>query len=105
MDARGTTTVPTQALYFLNDPFIHAKSEKFAARVENLGTDDAQRITAAYRLALGRSPTEFERAEAVGFLAAYRTELSAATKDKVETLALAALGRVLFGGNEFLTVD
>src|SRR5205085_8936754 len=25
---RRTTTVPTQALYFLNDPFIHAKAEK-----------------------------------------------------------------------------
>ena len=102
---RRTTTVPTQALYFLNDPFIHTKSEKFAARVERLGADEQQRIEAAYRLALGRSPTQAERAEATGFLAAYRDELAAAKKDKAETLALAALGRVLFGSNEFLSVD
>ena len=27
---RLATTVPTQALYFLNDPFVHAKAEKYA---------------------------------------------------------------------------
>ena len=102
---RRTTTVPTQALFFLNDPFIHTKSEKFAARVERLGADEQQRIEAAYRLALGRSPTQAERAEATGFLAAYRDELAAAKKDKAETLALTALARVLFGSNEFLAVD
>ncbi len=102
---RRTTTVPTQALFFLNDPFVHTKSQQFAARVERTGTGEAQRIEAAYRLALGRSPTEAERAEAVEFLAAYRAELLAAKKENVETAALAALGRVLFGSNEFLSVD
>ena len=102
---RRTTTVPTQALFFLNDPFIHTKSEKFASRVERIGADEQQRIEAAYRLALGRSPTQAERAEATGFLAAYRDELAAAKKDKAETLALTALARVLFGSNEFLAVD
>ena len=102
---RRTTTVPTQALFFLNDPFVHTKSEKFAARVERLGTDEAQRIEAAFRLALGRSPSATERAEAKEFLAAYRSELVEAKKDKVETAALAALARVLIGSNEFLSVD
>ncbi len=102
---RRTTTVPTQALYFLNDPFIHAKSEKFAERLAKLGRDDAERITAAYRLAVSRPPTDTERAEALGFLATYRSELAAAKKDNADTLAFAAFGRVLFGSNEFLTVD
>ena len=102
---RRATTVPTQALYFLNDPFIHAKSAKLAERVAKLGHDDAERIAAAYRLASSRSPTATERAEALEFLAAYRTELAAAKKENADTLALAALGRVLFGSNEFLTVD
>jgi len=102
---RRTTTVPTQALFFLNDPFVHTKSEKFAARVERLGTDEAQRIEAAYRLSLGRSPSATERAEAKEFLAAYRSELVAADQEKAETAALAALARVLIGSNEFLSVD
>ena len=62
-------------------------------------------IEAAYRLALGRLPTRTERAEAVEFLAAYRSELVTAKKENVETAALAALARVLFGSNEFLAVD
>ena len=102
---RRTTTVPTQALFFLNDPFVHTKSEKFAARVERLGTDEPQRIVAAYRLALGRSPSAIERAEAADFLAAYRAELLKTKQEKVETAALAALARVLIGSNEFLSVD
>ena len=102
---RRTTTVPTQALYFLNDPFIHAKSEKFAERLAKLGSDDAERITAAYRLAVSRPPTDTERAEAMDFLTTYRSELAVAKKENVDTLAFAAFGRVLFGSNEFLTVD
>lgn len=102
---RRTTTVPTQALYFLNDPFIHAKSEKFAERLVKLGSEDSERITAAYVLTVSRPPTGTERAEAMDFLKTYRSELAAAKKENVDTLAFAAFGRVLFGSNEFLTVD
>ncbi len=102
---RRATTVPTQALFFLNDPFVHAKSGKFAARVLRAGADEAQRVIAAYRFALSRPPTETERAEAAEFLAAYRSELAAEKPDKVESTAFAALGRVLFGSNEFLSAD
>ena len=31
--ARLTTTTPVQALYLLNDPFVHEQSKRFAARV------------------------------------------------------------------------
>ena len=103
---RRTTTVPTQALFFLNDSFVHTKSEKFAARVQRAGGGEAQRVETAYRLALGRSPTELERGEAVEFLAAYRSELATVVaQEKIETAAFAALGRVLMGSNEFLSVD
>jgi hypothetical protein len=102
---RRTTTVPTQALFFLNDPFVHTKSGKFAERVRRLATDETQRVDAAYRLALGRFPTPAERAEAVEFLDAYRSELIAAKQTKADTAAWAALGRVLIGCNEFLNVD
>ena len=102
---RRTTTVPTQALFFLNDPFVHTKSQKFAARVERMGGDERQQIEAAYRLALARPPTGRERGEAAEFLAAYRAELVAAKREKIETGALAAFARVLLGSNEFLSVD
>ena len=102
---RRITTVPTQALFFLNDPFVHAKAEKFAARFIQGCSDDAQKIESGYRIALGRVPTSVERAEAVEFLTAYRTELTAAKVANAETAAWAAYARVLFANNEFLHVD
>ncbi len=36
---RYTTTVPTQALFFLNDPFVHARAASLAARLLKLPDD------------------------------------------------------------------
>jgi len=102
---RRTTTVPTQALYFLNDPFVHASSEAFADRMLASASDEAGQIVASYRFALGRNPGPPEQASAAAFLAAYRSELAAAGLDHGPRPALAAFARVLFGSNEFLTVD
>ena len=102
---RRPTTVPTQALFFLNDPFVHAKAEKFAARLLAAHPDESQRIEAANRLTLGRAPTEMECAEAAEFLAAYRAEVGVSGKGGAETSALAAYVRTLFGSNEFLHLD
>ncbi len=99
------TTVPTQALFFLNDPFVHTKAEKWAMRLLTAHADDTQRIELAWRRAFGRGPTEIERVEATEFLAAYRTELAAAKMDNVETRSLAAYLRTLIGSNEFLHVE
>ena len=99
------TTVPTQALFFLNDPFVHTKAEKWAARLQATNPDEVQRIEQAWRRAFGRAPTEIERAEATEFLAAYRTELAAAKMDNVEVRSLAAYLRTLIGSNEFLHVE
>ncbi len=102
---RRATTVPTQALFFLNDPFVHAKAEKCATRLQAARSDEAQRIDLAYRLTLGRAPTAAERTDAAEFLTAYRAELAAAGKGNTETAALAAYVRTLFGSNEFLHLD
>ncbi len=102
---RRTTTVPTQALFFLNDPFVHASAEQFGARVLAAATAEPDRVKAAYRLALGRDPRPAEATEAAEFLAAYRSELTAAGNDTGEPAVWAAFARVLFGSNEFLTVD
>ncbi len=99
------TTVPTQALFFLNDPFVHTKAEKWATRLQAASPDEMQRIEHAWLRAIGRPPTEIERGEATEFLAACRTELAAAKMDNVETRALAAYLRTLIGSNEFLHVD
>jgi Protein of unknown function (DUF1553)/Protein of unknown function (DUF1549)/Planctomycete cytochrome C len=64
---RDTTTVATQALYLLNDPFVRRQSLNLAERVLGQNElDDAARVDLAYRLAVGRpaTPTEIERTRA-----------------------------------------
>jgi hypothetical protein len=102
---RRTSTVPTQALFFLNDPFVHAQAETFAQRVLATTSAEPLQIAAAYRLALGRNPTPAEQRDAATFLAEYRAELELAGMDNPLQGAHAAFARVLFGSNEFLTVD
>ena len=102
---RRITTVPTQALYFLNSPFVHEKSAKCASRLRSACADEPQRIELAWRLTTGRAPTESERTEATEFLAAYRAELLIAGQTDPEPVALAAYVRSLFASNEFLHLD
>jgi hypothetical protein len=103
--SRLETTVPTQALYFLNDPFVYAKSEAWAKRLLASNADEARQIELAYRGAFSRMPSITEQSDAVDFLAAYRQELLATGQDNRDVRALAGFVRTLFGSNEFLHVD
>ena len=102
---RSVSTVPTQALYFMNAPFVHEKSSKFAARLEKTSPSESEQITLAYQWALGRTPDELEKTDIAEFLAAYRSELGAKDSHKNASSALAAFTRVIMGSNEFLHVD
>lgn len=107
---RGTSTVPTQALFFLNNPFFHARSEALARRMLAL-PDDTQRIAFAYRLCFQREPSEAEIKRAKNLVAAYQTELASASATSVQSAerrtlaAWSALARVLLGSNELLYLD
>lgn len=102
---RLITTVPTQALFFLNDPFVHAKANKWAERLIKTGATDLDRVNMAWKQSLGRLPEEMERTNAIAFLVGYREELKSLGSKDLDTTALAAYLRTLFGGNEFLHVD
>jgi len=58
--ARHISTVPTQALTLLNNPFVLAEAGKFAARVERQTRDLPSQVDLAYRLALARPATPAE---------------------------------------------
>jgi hypothetical protein len=67
---RDETTVATQALFMMNNPFIIEQADHFATRLEHANLpDNRARIRLAYRLALGRSPTETELSRAHRFVA------------------------------------
>ena len=90
VEKRNETLTPQQALALLNNKLAVAMAKHFAARVEKLADDDAGRVAAAVRLALGREPTAKER----DALAAYAKEHG-----------LANACRVILNLNEFVFVD
>ena len=100
---RQTTTVPTQALYFLNEPFFHKQAEKLAGRA--MAKPDAERVDELFRIALHRTPSKDDRAFAAAFLERYAgnlTDVPAADRTKS---AWSALARILLASNEFLFVE
>jgi hypothetical protein len=124
---RDTTTVPTQALFFLNDPFVHASAEGASRRWIAEASDPKTRLDLVFEAALGRPPSSEERAESVEFLDRYRSALllenvaaEAATVSTTigstrvepddasratEFAAWSALARTLFSRNEFIFID
>jgi hypothetical protein len=87
---RNTTLTSLQALALLNNPFCVRQAQHLADRVAGLAPDAAGQIAAAYRLALGRQPTQ-EESE---LLAAYAAQFG-----------MANACRVIFNSNEFMFVD
>ncbi len=60
---RSVTTVPQQALYLMNSPFILEQARALASRPDVAKeTDPGRRIGRIYRLLFGRAPTEREAA-------------------------------------------
>jgi mono/diheme cytochrome c family protein len=68
---RNTTITALQALALLNDPFMIAQAEAFAARLKSIGAHPGDRIREGYKLALGRRPTAEELRALVDFTARF----------------------------------
>ncbi len=99
---RDVTTVPTQSLALLNNPFVHEQSAALAKRI---GTklEPKERVIRAWRLALGRDPREAEVTAALAHLEKQAKAL--ANRPDPELDALASLCHVLLNTNEFMYVD
>jgi len=104
---RTTSTTPLQALYLLNDQFVHEQSQAFAARIVAAAKDDDTRLQFAYQTALGRPAEREELERGRSFLASARTKLgeSGAPAAQVDAEAWQAMVRVIFRLNEFVYVD
>ena len=86
--ARNVSTVPTQALTLLNNPFVLKQSELLAQRIiaqepENV----ARQVDLGYQYALGRTPSDLERSLAL---------------EKVKAGSLVDFTHVLLNLSEFL---
>ncbi|MGE5192958.1 MAG: DUF1553 domain-containing protein, partial [Deltaproteobacteria bacterium] len=101
---RYTTTVPTQALFFLNDPFVHARSASFAVRLMEL-PDDRARLERAFELMFARPPAADDHAATARFLSEYTADLAGDPSPDRPRIAWAAWLRVLMSSNEFVYID
>ena len=110
---RDVTTVAPQALALINNRFFHEQSQALARRVAAEEESDARRqATRAWRLALGRAPTESELTASLTHLADQEfhfselaSDRSRASADAPNLQALASLCHVLLISNEFIYVD
>lgn len=101
---RNSSAVPLQALTLLNSDFARLRARSFANRLaRDAGTDANARMLLAFRLSLGRAPSEAEATAARRFL---ETQIKdyAVQKD-AEARAWADLCQMLLASNAFLYVE
>ena len=104
---RPMSTTPLQALFLMNNPFVHQQADNFAVRVGMAYDTLPQRINYAFLLAYGRSAKPQEIREAIAYIQQVRDELQAikTPADQLTRAALASYLRVLLASDEFLYVD
>ena len=99
---RSRTTVPTQALFFMNDPLVHEAAAAWALQLEQTASEDPPRIRTAWLTALLREPDPDELSDALDFMQAYNRQPAADNRGRK---SLEAVLRSILGSNEFLYVD
>jgi hypothetical protein len=104
---RSQSTTPLQALFLMNNAWLHEQADRFAVRVGMAYDNWRERIDYAFRLAYGRPAKGEEVKEAMAYLRKVREELQAVktAPDHLRRASLASYLRVLLSSNEFLYVD
>lgn len=96
---RESSAVVLQSLTMLNDRFVLEHAEHLAARVAKAaGSDTAKQIDLAFRIALGRSPRDSERASC-------EVAFGNFARQDTEAKALIQLCHTLLNTSEFLYVQ
>jgi Protein of unknown function (DUF1549)/Protein of unknown function (DUF1553)/Planctomycete cytochrome C len=104
---RPVSTTPLQALYLMNNPFVHAQADQFALRVGMAYDTMPERVDYAFQLAYGRSGKPEEVKEAIAYIEQTKLNIQALNipREKYTRMALGSFCRVLLSSNEFLYVD
>jgi Protein of unknown function (DUF1553)/Protein of unknown function (DUF1549) len=104
---RITSTTPLQALFLMNDPFVHEQARKFASRLLSGKKDDGGCIEEAYILAFGRPVTNEEKVEAQAYLTKVREKLKSegVKEHQLPQRCWESFTRVLYMCNEFVYVE
>jgi len=102
---RFANTVPQQALFMMNSPFIIEQSKALAARSSKI-TDPTERIRQTYKIAFARNPSSEEMALGLTFINSQSDSAPVDAKSKVTPLTnWEKYAQVLLQTNEFVFVD
>ena len=107
-DVRSRSTVPLQALFLMNNPFVQEQASALATRILREESTTEGRLERGWKLAWGRPPTPAERDRATRYLASCEAVLepSDLALDKVAIARSGPAWRgILITANEFLYID
>jgi len=103
---RYTTTVPQQALYLLNNPFVREQAKHLATRQEfSDASDPTVKVERLYEVALARKPTAQELDLGKTFLASEDASRAPAETPADRPSAWERYVQVVLLSNEFVFVD
>jgi hypothetical protein len=103
---RFSTTVPQQALFLMNSPFIVQQAKEMAARPElKAAKNDDERVQTMYRIAFNRDPDADELRLAKEFLAAESEEQSSSDEPPKRLGTWERYAQVVLLANELMFVD
>ncbi|HQZ26807.1 MAG: PSD1 domain-containing protein [Verrucomicrobiales bacterium] len=96
---RDSSVTSLQALFFVNDPFVHEQAASFAKHLLTEKGEETTRLNRAFLATLGRHPSEEESTLFLSHLERVRSE------SQGEESAWSSVTRSLFRLNEFLYLD
>ena len=102
---RDLTTVPPQALFFMNDPFVHECARKLANRIIAAAPTNELRLDYACRLLYARPARAGDHEDFNAFLKEFRAGTATGTPDSQINDIWSAYSRILLAGSEFLYLD
>jgi len=104
---RVINTTPLQALFMMNDAFMHEQAGHFARRIIEITRDDKKRISTAYELAFARLPSQEELQTSQRYIREYGEKLKVKSVPEEERpmAAWTSFARALLSHNEFVYID
>lgn len=99
---RSQTTVPSQALYFMNDPFFHDCADQLSANIRAIGPDE--RLEYAYQLLFSRPANKTDHEDFEAFAKVMAPKISNDPEEQ-DTEIWRSYSRILMSSNEFLYLD
>jgi mono/diheme cytochrome c family protein len=101
--SRDSSVTALQALYFVNDKFLHEQADRFAKKIVKQSQDDEQRLDSAFTAILSRLPDEEESTLMLGYVNEMRQRMHPDASGDLQ--AWTSLVRTLFRLNEFMYLD